>query len=63
MDRLVDVHQKMKLVFETLYLTVNILACYLAKIFGATALRIVAKNDKIYPTKLQDLVNHCKPAP
>jgi len=70
-DWLVEVHLKLKLVPETLYLTVNIIDRYLAKtevlrhqlqLVGTTALLIASKYEEIYPPELHDLVYICDKA-
>jgi len=67
-DWLVEVHLKFKLVPDTLYLTVNIIDRYLAKVevsrpklqlIGATALLIASKYEEIFPSELRDLVYIC----
>jgi hypothetical protein len=67
-DWLVEVHQKFKLVPETLYLTINIIDRYLARsevsrpklqLVGVTALLIASKYEEIYPPELRDLVYIC----
>jgi len=67
-DWLVEVHQKFKLVPETLYLTINLIDRYLSKcevsrpklqLVGVTALLIASKYEEIYPPELRDLVYIC----
>lgn len=70
-DWLIDVHQRFKLVPETLFITVNIVDRYLAKRFvereklqllGTTAMLIACKYQEIYPPSLADLVFMCNNA-
>jgi hypothetical protein len=68
-DWLVEVHLKLKLFPETLYLTINIIDRYLAKaevkraklqLVGVTALLIASKYEEIYPPELKkDFVYIC----
>ncbi|KAL7469714.1 hypothetical protein ACHAXS_009967 [Conticribra weissflogii] len=67
-DWLVEVHNKFKMVPETLYLTVNIIDRYLERnqvtkgklqLVGVTALLIASKYEEIYPPELRDLVYIC----
>jgi len=67
-DWLVEVHQKFKMVPETLYLTINVIDRYLEKsqvsrprlqLVGVTALLIAAKYEEIYPPQLHDLLYIC----
>ncbi|CAD7963005.1 unnamed protein product [Amoebophrya sp. A120] len=64
-DWLVEVHNKFKLMAETLYLTVDILDRYLAKApverqklqqVGVTCLFIASKYEEIHPPEIRDLV-------
>lgn len=71
-DWLCEVHHKLKLKAETLYLTVNIIDRYLAKktdvarnkfqLVGTTALLIASKYEEIYPAEIDDLVEACDSA-
>jgi cyclin B len=71
-DWLCEVHHKLKLKAETLYLTVNIVDRYLAKktdvarsklqLVGTTALLIASKYEEIYPAEIDDLVEACDSA-
>jgi len=67
-DWLIEVHQKFKLVPETLYLTINIVDRYLMKchvtrsklqLVGVTSLMIASKYEEIYPPSITDLVYIC----
>ena len=68
-DWLCEVHHKLELKAETLYLTVNIIDRYLAKkidvarnkfqLVGTTALLIASKYEDIYPAEINDLVEAC----
>mmetsp|Transcript_37090 Transcript_37090/g.42317 ORF Transcript_37090/g.42317 Transcript_37090/m.42317 type:complete len:349 (-) Transcript_37090:212-1258(-) len=67
-DWLVEVHLKLKLVPETLYLTVNLIDRYLERqnifkkslqLVGVTCLLIASKYEEIYPPELRDLVYIC----
>jgi hypothetical protein len=67
-DWLVEVHQKFKLVPETLYLTVNLIDRYLEKenisrpklqLLGVTSLLIASKYEEIYPPEISDLIYIC----
>ncbi|KAH0793272.1 cyclin-A1 [Histomonas meleagridis] len=64
-DWLVDVHRKMKMHTDTLYLTVYLIDRYLSKFdldkskfqrLGCAALLIASKNYEIYPPSIDDLV-------
>ncbi len=64
-DWLIDVHQYMELVAETLYLTVNILDRFLSievipanklQLVGVSALFIASKYEEIYPPELKDFI-------
>ncbi|CAD7968299.1 unnamed protein product [Amoebophrya sp. A25] len=64
-DWLVEVHQKFKLMSETLYLTVHLLDQYLQKVpvrraklqqVGVTCLFIASKYEEIHPPEIRDLV-------
>ena len=71
-DWLCEVHYKLELKAETLYLTVNIIDRYLAKkidvamnklqLVGTTALLIASKYEEIYPAEIDDLVEACNSA-
>ena len=70
-DWLVEVHLKFKLIPETLYVTVNLIDCYLVRrevsrpklqLIGVTALLITSRYEEIYPPKLHDLVYICDSA-
>lgn len=67
-DWLVEVHQKFKLVPETLYLTVNVIDRYLERahvsrpklqLLGVTSLLLASKYEEIYPPEISDLVYIC----
>ncbi len=67
-DWLVEVHQKFKLVPETLYLTVNVIDRYLEKadisrqklqLLGVTALLLASKYEEIYPPEIGDFIYIC----
>lgn len=67
-DWLLDVHQKFRMVPETLYLTINIIDRFLSKaeitrdrlqLVGVTALLLGSKYEEIYPPTLQELVSIC----
>jgi len=67
-DWLVEVHLKLKLVPETLYLTVNLIDRYLERqnifkkslqLVGVTCLLIASKYEEIYPPEVRDLVYIC----
>lgn len=62
---LIDVHRKFRLLSETLYITVNIIDRYLAKVptkktqlhlLGVGALLVACKYEEIYPPDLKDLL-------
>lgn len=64
-DWLLKVHEKFKLLPETLYLTINIIDRYLSKevisrkilqLVGVTALHIAWKYEEIYPPEANDFV-------
>jgi len=68
-DWIIDVHQYMELVTETLYLTVNLLDRYLSlevipatklQLVGVTALFIASKYEEIYPPEMKDFIFICK---
>jgi G2/mitotic-specific cyclin-B, other len=70
-DWLVEVHNKFKLVPETLYLTVNLIDRYLEReqverhklqLVGVTCLLIASKYEEIYPPEMRDLVYICDKA-
>ena len=67
-DWLIEVHQKFKLVPETLYLTVNVIDRYLEKasisrqklqLLGVTALLLASKYEEIYPPEISDFIYIC----
>lgn len=64
-DWLIEVHQKFRLVQETLYLCVNILDRYLSivpvertqlQLVGVTSLWLASKYEEIYPPEVKDCV-------
>ena len=64
-DWLVKVHQKFKLLPETLYLTINIIDRYLSfevvsrkilQLIGVTSMHIACKYEEIYPPEANDFV-------
>ena len=64
-DWLIDVHNKYKLVPQTMYISVNLIDRYLSKndtsrpklqLVGVTSMFIASKYEDIYPPKLKDLV-------
>lgn len=64
-DWLIEVHQKFKLVTETLFLTINLLDRYLSKktilrsklqLLGVSALLIACKYEEIYAPDIRDFV-------
>jgi hypothetical protein len=70
-DWLVEVHLKIKLVPETLYLTINLIDRYLKRqeisrsrlqLLGVTSLLIASKYEDIYPPELRNLVYICDDA-
>ncbi len=70
-DWLIEVHQKFKLVPETLYLTVNVIDRYLEKanvsrqklqLLGVTALLLASKYEEIYPPEISDFIYICDSA-
>lgn len=70
-DWMVEVHQKFRLIPETLHLGVNILDRYLERVnvertklqlVGVTALLIACKYEEIYPPEVQDCVYICDKA-
>ncbi|KAL3771453.1 hypothetical protein ACHAW5_000108 [Stephanodiscus triporus] len=67
-DWLCEVHHKLKFTPQTLFLTVNIVDRYLAKVkvlrrelqlIGTTALLIASKYEEIFPAGIDDLVEAC----
>lgn len=67
-DWLCEVHHKLKFMPQTLFLTVNIVDRYLAKVnvlrrelqlIGTTALLIASKYEEICPANIDDLVEAC----
>jgi cyclin B len=64
-DWLIEVHLKFKLLPETLYLTINAIDRYLAKVdvhraklqlVGVTCMLIACKYEEIYPPETRDFV-------
>jgi hypothetical protein len=64
-DWIVKVHQKFKLLPETLYLTINIIDRYLSvevvsrkvlQLIGVTAMHVACKYEEIYPPEANDFV-------
>ena len=64
-DWLIDVHQKFKLLSETLFLAVNIIDRFLSirlinrnklQLIGVTAAMIATKYEEIYPPTVKDWV-------
>ena len=64
-DWLIDVHLKFKLVGETMFLCVNLIDRFLAKVqisrkklqlVGVTCMFIASKYEEIYPPDLRDFV-------
>ena len=67
-DWMIEVHNKFRLIPETLYLAVNLLDRFLMRkqiarknlqLLGVTALMLAAKYEEIYPLGLDDLVYIC----
>ena len=65
-DWLVEVHRKLKMHTDTLYLTVYLMDQYLSKVnldktkyqrLGCAALLIASKSEEIYPPSIKDLVD------
>ena len=65
LDWLVEVHLRFKLLQETLYLTINILDRFLAKVpiarsklqlVGVTAMLLASKYEEMYPPEVRDFV-------
>lgn len=70
-DWIAEIHQKFKLLPETLYLTVNLVDRFLEKVpiskqklqlVGITSMLIASKYQEIYPPELRDFVHVCDKA-